>query len=340
VPKPEFLVPADLPALNLIPPLPSRGQDGLKSTQVVRTDNFGLLLERFVPYQVIQDGKHDVITDYSDPSRPKVYQTLRNYWLEHCTINYDSQNQKFSDLIANSYKRWKAMTRGASETILHTQGRLVVGLGKKGALDFGLQLHSVTGLPYIPGSALKGLCRVYALYFMAERLQWPIPVDQPIEIQSKVLEEFDRCLTGQVSAAEELAKHKEWPMLSGIYSSMFGTLGQSGHCVFFDGVITSLPSNNNLYCVDVMTPHFSQYYRSEGKSAPSDDDKPIPIPFITVASGIAFAFAIGMRRNLPIDKPLLGNAQHILKAALSELGIGAKTAAGYGVFVDPSPING
>jgi CRISPR/Cas system CMR subunit Cmr6 (Cas7 group RAMP superfamily) len=29
-----------------------------------------------------------------------------------------------------------------------------------------------------------------------------------------------------------------------------------------------------------------------------------------------------------------------LQAALFELGIGAKTAAGYGVFVDPKPING
>jgi CRISPR-associated protein Cmr6 len=89
-----------------------------------------------------------------------------------------------------------------------------------------------------------------------------------------------------------------------------------------------------LFEVDVMTPHFVKYYNSAnaGKQIepPSDNDSPNPINFLTVAAGTEFAFAVGVRRGF--DKSLAEQAAKWLKTALYEMGIGAKTAAGYGVF--------
>lgn len=73
---------------------------------------------------------------------------------------------------------------------------------------------------------------------------------------------------------------------------------------------------------EVMTPHYSRYYRGDG--APSDDDQPIPIPFLAVGPGQQFLLAG------------LGSAEHLdrieqaLVDALEWMGIGAKTSSGFG----------
>jgi CRISPR-associated protein Cmr6 len=95
----------------------------------------------------------------------------------------------------------------------------------------------------------------------------------------------------------------------------------------------SLHPNIPLFAIEVMTPHFRQYYESGGKEAPHDADDPNPITYIAVNAGIAFAFAIG-RRHGTANSPLV-DARDLLRQALSLMGIGAKTAAGYGVFYNP-----
>ncbi len=63
---------------------------------------------------------------------------------------------------------------------------------------------------------------------------------------------------------------------------------------------------------------------------PSDDQNPVPIMFPVVPAGTLFAFAVGLRgRATPA---LQAQAVAWLKAALAELGIGAKTSGGYGHF--------
>ncbi|HXG24882.1 MAG TPA: RAMP superfamily CRISPR-associated protein, partial [Chthonomonadales bacterium] len=40
-----------------------------------------------------------------------------------------------------------------------TAGSLAVGLGNESPLEVGLSIHHTYGMPVIPGSAIKGLCR-------------------------------------------------------------------------------------------------------------------------------------------------------------------------------------
>jgi CRISPR-associated protein Cmr6 len=56
---------------------------------------------------------------------------------------------------------------------LITQSRLIVGNGTKGTLEMGITLHRIFGIPYIPGSALKGLARSFALNQIAEKFGIP-----------------------------------------------------------------------------------------------------------------------------------------------------------------------
>jgi len=53
---------------------------------------------------------------------------------------------------------------------LKTASRLVVGLGAGHVPETSLTLHHIFGIPYIPGSALKGVVRMVSFWKIAEKL--------------------------------------------------------------------------------------------------------------------------------------------------------------------------
>lgn len=66
-------------------------------------------------------------------------------------------NLPLPDVYAPAFSRWQAAL--ASSVHLHatTTGPLAVGLGTPSPYEVGLTLHHTYGVPYLPGSALKGL---------------------------------------------------------------------------------------------------------------------------------------------------------------------------------------
>ena len=78
---------------------------------------------------------------------------------------------------------------------------------------------------------------------------------------------------------------------------------------------------------DVMTPHYAGWSASE---PPGDWMSPTPIPFLTVAAGTPFLFALVSGRGASDED--LNTVEGWLGAALVWAGGGAKTAIGYGRF--------
>ena len=62
------------------------------------------------------------------------------------------------------FQRWQRtlQTLGAEMRTAKVKTRMVVGLGAESVLETGITLHRTYGVPYIPGSALKGLAASYA----------------------------------------------------------------------------------------------------------------------------------------------------------------------------------
>lgn len=270
------------------------------------SQNFGLVIQRYAPWpwEVIKP------TDRKD-KRGKVIGKERNFWLQDICKEFKPD----SELIASTYQRWQAMTEGALRFTMVSRSRMIIGLGGKGALEFGITLHPVTGLPYIPGSALKGLCRNYILLRVAE--------EKGITVEQKQLNALDEELCLETNESDE-AKQYRW---------LFGTQSEAGQCVFFDAVLKEIPNNGSLFELDVMTPHFRKYYESGGKDAPHDADSPNPISYITVKANLEFEFAMGYRHNASLKwRKTLELGTEFLQQALDIMGIGAKTAAGYGIF--------
>ena len=66
-----------------------------------------------------------------------------------------------NDVYKVAFDRWKSslVERGATLVPVTTTSPLVIGLGNAAPLEVGLSLHRTYGMPFLPGSALKGLCR-------------------------------------------------------------------------------------------------------------------------------------------------------------------------------------
>jgi len=162
--------------------------------------------------------------------------------------------------------------------------RMIIGLGGVHPHETSMTFHHIYGIPYIPGSAVKGVTRHWVVW---------------------------KCFENKED--EALKKDED-------FKNIFGTQEEQGKVIFFD----AYPEGEIKLAVDIMNPHYSDYY-SEGKP-PADWQKPKPIPFLTVED-TKFCFFLASKED-----SLLKKAESWLKEALKEYGIGAKTALGYGIF--------
>lgn len=107
---------------------------------------------------------------------------------------------------------------------------------------------------------------------------------------------------------------------------------RAGDVVFFDAWPTIWPK---LF-VDIVNNHHPRYYR--GEDAPGDWDSPVPVYFLAVREGTIFSFALGKRRA-DVPDAVLDQTRQWLEGALTHLGCGAKTAAGYGYFASEGDVS-
>ncbi|NLX87353.1 MAG: type III-B CRISPR module RAMP protein Cmr6 [Clostridiales bacterium] len=170
--------------------------------------------------------------------------------------------------------------------------RLAIGLGNASVYETSMTLHHVWGIPYLPGSSLKGLTRNWAI------------TEEFNGDENAALKDPDFCKVFGSPKSSYLGEHK-------------------GEVIFFDALPVSEPTIE----ADIMNPHYSKYYSDyDGTTPPADYFDPVPVTFLTVKEG-NFKIYIGAASS---SKKYLELAYDWLKRALREHGIGAKTAAGYG----------
>ncbi len=110
---------------------------------------------------------------------------------------------------------------------------------------------------------------------------------------------------------------------------LFGKTEDASAFTFHDALYTPQKTGEKMYGRDVITVHHPDYY-GKGKVFPTDFDDPNPVSFLIVRPGTAFVFAI----SAPSAE--WGEfALNLLRWSLANLGVGAKTNAGYGRFDIP-----
>ncbi len=113
----------------------------LREGHLKNCKNLGLILDKYPPETAVQKSEG------------------KSSWLRDIA----SGNYIDTRLMESVYTRWLNMTTavGALHFSAATDWRMVVGLGGETVLETDLTLHHLYGIPYIPGSALKGLTRSY-----------------------------------------------------------------------------------------------------------------------------------------------------------------------------------
>jgi len=194
---------------------------------------------------------------------------------------------------------------------LKISNRLIVGLGSVSVYETSITLHHIYGIPYIPSSAIKGMVRSYTI----------------LECFSEELENYSEDKYQKFEEEVLFAKDEEGNYKHQWFIDIFGSQEKEGEIIFFDSFSKDVKIQN-----DIMTPHYGDYYSDKkNKVAPTDTQSPNPIPFLTVVG--EFRFFIASKKN-SIEKYKIGDKsiKEWLKEALTNHGIGAKTAVGYGYF--------
>ncbi len=222
------------------------------------------------------------------PEESRHGQSVRQTYLVEIVEHAHGVAPHVSELLGALHERRKRLwqTVGAKEIELTLTAPLVSGLGMSHTLEAGFVWDRNLGVPYLPGSSLKGCARAWAL-------KW-----------------------GGLGEHDALR--------------IFGDLRDTGSgSVVFHALYPMVPPHLRF---DVLNPHFQDYYRSapSGGVAPGDWLSPVPVFFLAVPSGTRFLTALHLRVGSPSDD--LSRAEQCLTEALAELGVGGKTAVGYGRF--------
>src|SRR5450755_4152288 len=108
-----------------------------------RGTHAGLWLDRYIKNQKQEDtgNRSALVAEVADLRVPETYKQFYSRWKRTLV----------------SYGVTREQTRLAK-----TNGRMVIGLGDESVLETSIALHHTYGVPYIPGSALKGLAASYA----------------------------------------------------------------------------------------------------------------------------------------------------------------------------------
>ncbi len=363
-------------------PLPSQ------LAQIVAADlpvcqNLGLILDKYQPWEKVNSW--EISFKIKEKSKKQWQNSTsegneaKGYWLTvgalPTNIQWDdkplfSYSRFDSDLYRENFSRWKSLINSFRSYLifkLTNRSRVVVGLGSKNTLEMGLALQYPYGFPWIPPTAMKGLARTRALFWIAEN--WGVPavdnvqylqykkakpkIKTPLQLLEDLLEapigkegdphrfdQLNRCLETLKSKvsdsqflmdsdAESISRNQTFLL----FRTIFGTQADIGKVIFFGGYTTNLPKLVN----EIMTPHFKKY--NNENEYPRDNDSPEPITFLALESGQEFQFGIALRPGFDAKQDLsfsnekiLNNAKVFTQYGLNELGIGGKTNSGMGLF--------
>jgi CRISPR-associated protein Cmr6 len=221
--------------------------------------------------------------------------------------------------------------------------RLITGIGSASIYETGMTLHHLYGFPYLPASSIKGLVR-----------GWIIQNCFGTEKESEAMAFKTSKLMCDVFGCSE--KIDKTPSYYKIREKTVGFAEKQGEVCFWDGLPMSPPQVE----ADIMNPHYPNWYTEKDFKPPTDFQTPIPIHFLTVAKndlqGIPLKFVtfLSIKNNITLksafeeegtqdyfskmrvecslkeESTILDFVKTWLQKALTEHGIGAKTAVGYG----------
>ncbi len=204
--------------------------------------------------------------------------------------------EAYSALISRHVKLADSLREHGYQTVIFgkwAEARILSGLGGSHPMEVGFAFHSLYGFPYLPGSGLKGVARSWA------------------ELTGQDRNNIKLVFGSETKDEHRAEEHRQ------------------GDVIFLDAYAITPPPLE----VDILNPHFPEYYRNPSSNPPAEWQSPNPVNFLAIGIGKEekdrpiFQFILAARSSVALNL-----AQEWLERGLEELGFGGKTASGYGYF--------
>ncbi len=322
----------------------------VRNRGITDIDNFALKLYKAARYEAAKDSYK--FTFFKNDQRERVYFEIK--------ANYGHLKDNFDALCQRQAQQAERLYPGNSQRItLAPQWRLILGIGSESVYETNMTLHHLYGMPYLPSSSIKGVLRSWVIsQVFAQPDNVPdtekkfplVNAETRAILKSKLFCTIFGCPEKEKSVkfdpnGNPIKKNNEYQKGEEEKNAL-GTESQ-GIITFFDGLPTAAP----VIKTDVMNVHYKDWYKELGYQPPTDTQRTNPIHFLTVSNENNLRFQTHIaspKGNVKIkdisndyglfikntsmtgDTTLLDLAAHWLTKALTEHGIGAKTAVGYG----------
>lgn len=308
--------------------------------------------------------RHNYFISFSRKKELKIYEK----WLEEIDKNQGNSHIQSRFTRSVQHKNLKS-NLVFKQFFADTNDQMLVGFGNSHIHETSLNFHHIYGNPYIAGSMLKGICRLKALRdirtecltklnniideleirlecidklinftpesekeCLVENLKKESKVNNKnsADLNSDVLQIFEDYFLDIYRSKKINNEHmyaKANPSMEAFWFArlIFGNQHQAGKINFHDAF-----TDINFLDVTVFAPHNQDYFKEESKVPPADYQQPIPIKYLTLPKKAKFMFEISAEKNCP--QIILEHACCLLKDSLKNIGVGAKTALGFGTF--------
>ena len=259
-------------------------------------------LVHFLNENIPFEKKHEAITSYC-------YKDISSNWIKN---NF---NENYVQVLTGTVQ-YPGLLMGTGYT--HA-------LGAKGEIIIGFSFDYVTGLPYLPGSSLKGILK--------DKFQYG----------EYILENLKDTVEKNLIQKENMKNEEIDLIMNVLIKSIFGDENIPGKDVFMDSYIQPKESKNVLK-IDYLAPH-----NQEMKSESEEKKKLFNVNVLTmlrVAPGAKINLNFILKDSViePVKKEngdvVLNGFNftkelklELFKQILTDFGIGAKTNVGYGNLV-------
>ena len=237
--------------------------------------------------------------------------------------------RKLAELVARFQLR---EVPGEIRFVLKLQGRMIVNHTGGVLENAGLCLHPHAGVPYVPGTAVKGAAR------HAAWCRWADAVDEEDHVAAKAIALKTALVFGFPTNDEEGLDRfcaETWP----------DRFGSSDQTVVYAGLFAfmpAMPMQNMALVTDIVNGHHSKYYQGKQKNSVGNE-RPNPQFFPAVERGSMFTFSIRpLSRSARVAAQVKSEgvnledlsefAESCLREAAEAYGFGSKTSNGYGWF--------
>jgi len=267
-------------------------------SQNMISGNFGLWYNKFIPISSFDACKA------SDDSGDKD-NAVSHYHDKYKQSKKDKINLLLEKRHCDQAGFCKSLSSEYEAVVLKAKLKtpLITGIGETHPHEVSMVFDHNLGIPYIPASGIKGIIRfVHTIGLIPDIPPEKIKTDKE---------------TGQQYFNDE----EDESILN-----LFGTQAKRGSIFFLD----SYPEKTPDLHVDIMNPHYGEYYSDDKNTTPPGDYlNPTPLKFLTVAKDTVFIFRALIDKKYPELTDMVKTA---FRKSLTEEGMGAKTAVGYGLF--------